>query len=460
MRERAVAPLVALIALGNSLRGDDAIGPMIGERVAARLRDRAPRPARESLTFRAGPLDALAIVDAWSGTAAAFVIDAALCGGPPGTVTRLELGPGAQASVRPRELARPSSHGLGLHEAIALGSALARLPGRIVCYAVEIGDLGYGRAPGPALIRAVETAAMRVADEILAAWHHRSPRPGDTRAGAGPAEHETRPTRHETMNEANTREAARLIWTAWQAGERLAALPAHCRPADRAEGYAIQRAVMQASGRTGFGWKIAATSAAGQAHIGVDGPLAGRLLTGQIDESGATVSLRGTQMRVAEVEFAFRMARDLPPRAEPYATGEVLDAVATLHPAIEIPDSRYEDFVQAGAPQLIADNACAHRFVLGTPTGADWRTLDLRAHTVDCVVGACAALQGKGENVLGDPRIALTWLANELRASGQLLRAGEVVTTGTCLAPIPVSPGERLVADFGVIGRVEAGFAD
>ena len=445
-------PRVALIALGNPLRGDDAIGPIVGERVASRLRERAPQAARDSLVFRSGALDALAILDAWSGAAAAFVVDASLFGRPPGTLTRVELGPGGSATVRPREVARPSSHGLGLHEAIALGEALARLPARIVCYAIEIEALGHARPPGAAPLRVVESAATRIADEILAAWHHRAPRSteGDGTIHA---------TEHETMNLANTREAARLIWTAWQAGERFAALPAHCRPADRAEGYAIQRAVLEASGRAGFGWKIAATSAAGQAHIGVDGPLAGRLLAGNVDQSGATVSLRGTQMRVAEVEFAFRMARDLPPRGTPYAVEEVLDAVATLHPAIEIPDSRYEDFAHAGAAQLIADNACAHRFVLGAPSAADWRALDLRAHTVECVVTGRAALQGKGENVLGDPRIALAWLANELRATGQLLAAGEVVTTGTCLAPIPVSPGVRLAADFGVIGRVEAGFA-
>ena len=56
----------------------------------------------------------------------------------------------------------------------------------------------------------------------------------------------------------------------------------------------------------------------------------------------------------------------LPPRAAPYTIEEVLAAVETLHPAIEVPDSRYEDFAKVGAAQLIADNACAHYFVLGT----------------------------------------------------------------------------------------------
>ena len=57
---------------------------------------------------------------------------------------------------------------------------------------------------------------------------------------------------------------------------------------------------------------------------------------------------------MAELEFAFRMADDLPTRAAPYEVSEVLARVANLHPAIEIPDSRYEKFERAGLPQIIA----------------------------------------------------------------------------------------------------------
>ena len=126
-----------------------------------------------------------------------------------------------------------------------------------------------------------------------------------------------------------------------------------------------------------FGWKIAATSEAGQKHINVAGPMAGRILAETVIADGGTASMAGNEMRVAEPEFAFRMARDLPPRSPPYTRAEVLDAVDTLHPAIEIPDSRFADFVSAGEAQLIADNACAHLFVLGAPTTPNWRALDL-----------------------------------------------------------------------------------
>jgi len=165
----------------------------------------------------------------------------------------------------------------------------------------------------------------------------------------------------------------------------------------------------------------------------------------------------GNEMRVVEPEFAFRMARDLPPRPSPYTVREALDAVETLHPAFEIPDSRFADFVKAGEAQLIADNACAHLFVLGAPTSADWRARDLIEERPVITLGGKEHI-GHGKNVLGDPRAALAWLVNELRGLGLTLRAGEVVTTGTCHAPLPIQSGDVVAADYGVLGHVTAGF--
>jgi 2-keto-4-pentenoate hydratase len=252
--------------------------------------------------------------------------------------------------------------------------------------------------------------------------------------------------------------ASRTLNDHWRAGTKFAGLEAALRPRDRADGYAIQAAIEQTSSKPLFGWKIAATSEAGQKHINVDGPMAGRILAETVIPDGGTAPMAGNEMRVGEPEFAFRMAADLPPRPEPYTVQQVLDAVATLHPAIEIPDSRFADFVSAGAAQIIADNACAHLFVLGRPATTDWRTLDLVEQR------PVIALRGKhytghGRNVLGDPRVALAWLANELRELGVTLKAGQIVTTGTCHAPLPIQSGDTFAVDFGSLGKVSVGFS-
>jgi 2-keto-4-pentenoate hydratase len=250
-------------------------------------------------------------------------------------------------------------------------------------------------------------------------------------------------------------QAAAILWQHWQQRTRIDGLPPDCRPLDRAAGYSAQRAIVKCSGQHVVGWKIAATSAAGQKHIGVDGPLAGPLLANRVLETGATVPLDGNIMLVAEAEFAFRFARALPKRSSPYTQAEVVDAVASLHPSIEVPDSRYSDFVRVGAPQLIADTACACWFVLGPPATADWRARDLVTHAVTVDRNGAPVATGSGANVLGDPRVALTWLANELRTFGDGLAAGQFVTTGTCVIPVPITPGDRIRADFGELGSVE-----
>ena len=252
--------------------------------------------------------------------------------------------------------------------------------------------------------------------------------------------------------------ASKILQKHWRAGTKFAGLDAALRPRDRIEGYAIQAEIENRSGEKLFGWKIAATSEAGQRHINVNGPMAGRILAHTVIADGGTASMAGNEMRVGEPEFAFRMARDLPPRSSPYTVQDVLDAVGTLHPSIEIPDSRFADFVNAGAAQIIADNACAHLFVLGAPTTANWRAIDLVEERPVITLRGESYI-GHGKNVLGDPRIALAWLANELRGLGLTLRAGEVVTTGTCHAPLPNSSGDLLAADFGALGKVSVAFA-
>jgi 2-keto-4-pentenoate hydratase len=259
------------------------------------------------------------------------------------------------------------------------------------------------------------------------------------------------------LDKDRTAAASKILHGHWRAGTKFAGLDASLRPRNRIDAYAIQAELEYHSSGKRFGWKIAATSEAGQKHINVAGPMAGRILAETVIADGGMASMAGNEMRVAEPEFAFRMRADLPPRTTLYTVDEVLNAVATLHPAIEIPDSRFTEFVRAGEAQIIADNACAHLFVLGAPTDTNWRALNLVEERPRITLRGRQYV-GHGRNVLGDPRIALTWLANELRELGLTLRAGEVVTTGTCHPPLPIQSGDRVAADFGTIGKVSVGF--
>ena len=171
------------------------------------------------------------------------------------------------------------------------------------------------------------------------------------------------------MTDTKSDAAAQAIWTAWSGHHLIDGLPEACRPSTTAEGYEVQAALAGLAGATPVGWKIAATSEAGQKHIGVDGPLAGRLWESKLHEGGTKLPAGHLHMAVVEAEFAFRLGADLPGGDGDYTVDAVMHAVEALHPAIEIPDSRFRDFTVVGAAQLIADNGCTEYCVLG-PEGA------------------------------------------------------------------------------------------
>ncbi|MCY1254228.1 2-keto-4-pentenoate hydratase [compost metagenome] len=256
----------------------------------------------------------------------------------------------------------------------------------------------------------------------------------------------------------SSREIALLLEQCSRSGRVIARLPDHLRLRTRLEAYAVQKALVDLSGRPSLGWKVAATSFAGQAHIGVEGPIAGRLLAGSILASGCTIDLTENRMRVAEPEFVFEFARAMTVRDLPWSIDEVLEHVSAAYPAIEIPDSRFDPFVSAGELQLIADNACAHVLIIGPPMPDNWSSDDFAAAQVVLETSDGKRSVGGGREVLGDPRVALTWLVNEITRHDMRIEKGDMVTTGACCAPLAISEGGGATATFGNSAHVSVTF--
>ena len=308
--------------------------------------------------------------------------------------------------------------------------------------------------------------------ELLAALRPRRERPGlledrlvgdrayDRRArGDGVGREAHGRLRGAGMDGASVQKASDMLARCWREGRVIDALPSPLRPSSRAGGYAIQAKVEAMSEKPLFGWKIAATSVAGQKHIGVDGPLAGRLLAERVYGDDDEIRLGANRMRVAECEFAFRMGRNLPPRDTPYEREDVLDAVADLHLAIEVPELALRRLRDGRRTADHRRQRLRSPFCLGPRAPAVWRKLDLAAHRVVAKVGPRYDREGIGANVLGHPLIALTWIANELSALGVSLASGQVVTTGTCVTPLEIEAGDEVSVDYGVLGQVRCRFA-
>lgn len=256
----------------------------------------------------------------------------------------------------------------------------------------------------------------------------------------------------------NAAHAASVLTTSWTTGQALQDLSAQDRPTTRAQGYAVQALWPKHVGSVG-GWKIAATSVAGQRHIGVSGPLVGPVFAHRVVANGATVSLALNRMRVAECEIVFRFARSLAPRQAGWSLQDILETLESVHPGIEVPDSRFLKFETAGEVQLIADCACSNDMVLGEGLAPDDRLHNLAALQVSAQMRDGRHFEGVGTNVLGDPLEALRWFVNEITQSGQTVQPGQFVTTGACVVPIPVLPEQTIDADFGWLGRMTVHFS-
>jgi 2-keto-4-pentenoate hydratase len=255
--------------------------------------------------------------------------------------------------------------------------------------------------------------------------------------------------------------AADLLLAARRDGRRMAALPDDCRPADAAAAYRIQNLFverMQAEyGGEVIGYKAGCTNRGAQAQLGLTAPFAGVLLSAFCRPALAEISCRDGFMRMIEAEIAFRLGRDLPPAGAPYDAASVVPALAAALPAVEVVDSRYDDWTTAGAPHLIADNACTGFWVHGEEI-TDLAGLEFADHPVLVRRNGQPAERGSSANVLDNPLNVVAWLANHQAAAGRSLRAGQLLTTGTLIAVNPAERGDEVEADFGALGSVTVRF--
>jgi len=251
--------------------------------------------------------------------------------------------------------------------------------------------------------------------------------------------------------------AASLLLQARRSGLALGRLPEDCAPSTAKEGYEIQESFLEQLGGEGAGYKIGATSEMAQAFLGLGHPFSGRVLASNLFESPVELVADSFLFRLIEPEFAFRLSAPLPARGEAYGLPEVEAVVGAVIPAIEVVTSAFANWQTQGAAALISDNGANGALVLGTPC-EDWRALDLAEHRVSLSINGDVLGDGTGKQALGHPLNALLWLVNSLSERGQGLAAGEIVSTGVVTPFKCLERGDRAVADFGSLGKVEVTF--
>lgn len=237
---------------------------------------------------------------------------------------------------------------------------------------------------------------------------------------------------------------ARLLLAARRGGHPIDALPTELVPVTAEEAYAVQDAVAGALGAIA-GWKVGAASPMAE-------PNAAPLFADLVAASPARWPAARFRVRGVEGELAFRFGKSLPPRPTPYSEDEVWAAIDTLHPAIELVDSRYGDFRAMDKLALLADNQSNGAFCWGAPI-RDWRDVDYLRQPASLVVEGKEVAGAVGGNAAGHPRRLLAWLANHGARRGRGIAAGDIVTTGTHTGLIFIGPGATATVRFAGLGE-------
>jgi 2-keto-4-pentenoate hydratase len=228
------------------------------------------------------------------------------------------------------------------------------------------------------------------------------------------------------------------------AGPWLASVP------DIDEAYRIQSQLAGRPGNIVRGWKVTALAPEQQRGFLTNRPVAAALLSPFVHTAPATLSAAQFIVPLLECEVAFVLGADLPPRTKPYTRDEIEAAIEAVVPAVEIADSR----CPANAPDLLklADSMGNGAFLSAAPVH-DWRKLELENLPVTLTHDGSVTERGSSARILGNPLLAVIALANAQPLPAGGLKRGQIVTTGSCITPIPPKPGAYL-AEFGALGTL------
>jgi 2-oxo-3-hexenedioate decarboxylase len=218
------------------------------------------------------------------------------------------------------------------------------------------------------------------------------------------------------------------------------------------DAYNIQEALVGIKLEQGYrivGPKMGLTSKAKMKQMNVEEPIYGYIFDYMV-ESGGEISMKDFIHPKVEAEIAFVLGQDL--GGSDVTAAQVLAATEYVVPALEIIDSRYENF-QFTLPDVIADNASSSRVVFGTALyRPDDFELDLTGVTLS-INGQLREL-GAGAAVLGHPAESVAMLAHMLDRKGLKLKAGQVILTGGITGAVMLSAGDAVSAGFDGMGSV------
>lgn len=197
-----------------------------------------------------------------------------------------------------------------------------------------------------------------------------------------------------------------------------------------------------------LGWKIAATNQDMRRRLRVEAPVFGRTFSRFLATSPAAFSREELLDPIVECEFIFEMGKALLASEAPHSEAAVRASVARVFPGVEVGECRFAHAANLDPKLLMADGFGSGRYVVGRPLAKWDAALDQVMH-VRLDRDGVERSTGLSSDVMGHPVRALVWLANRLAFHGLDLKAGELVSSGSCTGMVRAHKGNRLTAWFG-----------
>ncbi len=246
-------------------------------------------------------------------------------------------------------------------------------------------------------------------------------------------------------------DAAAAIDSFWEAAQRGEYFPKEWYDKlDLDAAYRIQLGLIErrcARGEQQIGWKVGLTAPAIQQQFGFHEPVFGCIL--HRDETGRAFRPDELIKPGFEPELCLRIGRDLIGSVTPEVAREAIDMV---YPALEIIETRGPFTEQIAL--AMADNAQQKTVVLGAGVALP-RDLALDRVTASVRINGTVVATGSGDAVLGNPVNSVVWLAGKLREYGRMLKAGDIIMSGSFTRQFPIAPGDRIQVVFAGVGTVE-----
>jgi 2-oxo-3-hexenedioate decarboxylase/2-keto-4-pentenoate hydratase len=261
-----------------------------------------------------------------------------------------------------------------------------------------------------------------------------------------------------TLTHSVAREAADLLYAAQTGRSPIGPLTERFPGLDVAGAYAIQRVNLSRrlrDGHTLVAHKVGLTSEPMQTLLGVDEPDFGYILDDMVLTNGAAVSSSRFCAPRVEPEVAFLLREPL--HGPGVTVDDVYAATDAVAPALEIVDSRIADW-KLTLPDTIADNASSGAVVLGDRVPLDGE-IDLPGARASLWLNGTEIDSGLGAAVMGNPAVAVAWLANTLASFGTEILPGQFVMSGSFTTAAFVHPGDVAAATISGLGAVSLSFS-